>query len=119
MGLGDEVGETLIEALNKIDLMTAVEREALSNRTARSNNPAVMVSAIKGDGCRQLIAAIDKRITKRFKLIEVSLGYDDGASLAWLYDHGEVVERLDKADAIYLKVRLDAADWARFEQRRR
>lgn len=118
MGLGDDVEEILIEVLNKIDLMTAAEREALANRTARSNIPAVMVSAIKGDGCKQLIAAIDERISARFKLIEVSLAHDDGASLAWLYDHGEVVERQDKADAIHLKVRLDAANAARFQRRR-
>ena len=98
--------------------MTAAERQALANRTARSNIPAVMVSAIKGDGCKQLIATIDERISTRFKLIEVSLTHDDGASLAWLYDHGEVVERQDKADAIHLKVRLDSANAARFQRRR-
>ena len=118
MGLGDDIGETLIEVLNKIDLMTAAERQALANRTVRSNIPAVMVSAIKGDGCKQLIATIDERISARFKLIEVSLTHDDGASLAWLYDHGEVVERQDKADAIHLKVRLDSANAARFQRRR-
>ncbi len=117
MGLGDDVEETLIEVLNKIDLLTAAEREALANRTARSNIPAVMVSAINGDGCKQLITVIDERITARFKLIEVSLAHDDGASLAWFYDHGEVVERQDKAEAIHLKVRLDAANWARFQRR--
>jgi GTP-binding protein HflX len=118
MGLGDNIGETLIEVLNKIDLMTVAERQALANRTARSNIPAVMVSAIKGDGCKQLIATINERISARFKLIEVSLTHDDGASLAWLYDHGEVVERQDKADAIHLKVRLDSANAARFQRRR-
>ncbi len=38
-------------------------------------------------------------------------------SLAWLYEHGEVLERLDDEKAILLKVRIDAANWARFERR--
>ncbi|MBT3306758.1 MAG: GTPase HflX, partial [Alphaproteobacteria bacterium] len=41
----------------------------------------------------------------------------DGASLAWLYEHGDVVERLDEENAITLKVRIDDANWARFERR--
>jgi GTP-binding protein HflX len=35
---------------------------------------------------------------------------------AWLYDHGEVLEREDGEKNVRLKVRLDAANIARFEQ---
>ena len=116
--LAIDAGHEVVVVLNKIDLMTAAERQALANRTARSNIPAVMVSAIKGDGCKQLIATIDERITEHFRVGEVSLAHDDGASLAWLYDHADVIERLDKENAVHLSVRIDEANWARFEQRR-
>ena len=66
----------------------------------------------------RLIDTINERISARFKLIDISLPHDDGASLAWLYDHGEVVERQETADAIHLKVRLDSANAARFLRRR-
>ena len=36
--------------------------------------------------------------------------HSDGAALAWLYRHGEVVERRDDESAAHLMVRLDAAD---------
>ena len=39
----------------------------------------------------------------------------DGARIAWLYQHGEVLERADADDAIRLRVRLLPADRARFE----
>jgi GTP-binding protein HflX len=39
----------------------------------------------------------------------------DGARLAWLYEHGEIVQRDDGDDAIHLTVRLLPADRARFE----
>ena len=42
----------------------------------------------------------------------------DGARLAWLYQHGEVVERQDGEAAIHVTVRLLPADRARFEQHR-
>ncbi len=117
LGLDDTVQETLIEALNKIDLIPAAEKGVLSNQAARSNTLCVLLSAKTGEGCERLTAAIDERITESYRLFEVSLSHGDGASLAWLYDHGDVVERQDEAEAVHIKVRLDAANWARFEQR--
>ena len=119
LGLGETVEDTLIEVLNKIDLLTAANREVLSNQAVRSNIPMVLVSATTGEGCETLIAAIDERITEHFRIAEVSLAHDDGASLAWLYDHGNIIERQNEDDVIHLKVRMDAANWARFERRKR
>jgi len=111
------VEETLIEVLNKIDLLSAAEKEVLANRAARSNIPVQLLSAATGKGCRQLIGILDDRITEDYRLAEVSLSHQDGPSLAWLYAHGEVMERQDDADAIHLKVRLSNPDWERFQQR--
>jgi len=36
--------------------------------------------------------------------------------LAWLYQHGEVVERQDDEDAVHVTVRLLPADRTRFEE---
>ncbi|MCH7865163.1 MAG: GTPase HflX, partial [Proteobacteria bacterium] len=119
IGLGDEMEQTLIEVLNKIDLLSAAEKEVLANRAARSNIPVVLLSAATGEGCRQLIGVLDDRISKDYRLAEVSLPHEDGASLAWLYEHGEVVERRDDADSIHLKVRLSNPNWERFRQRSR
>ncbi len=49
--------------------------------------------------------------------MDIALAVEDGASLAWLYDHGEVVERRDDSDSIRLRVRLDEANALRFERR--
>ena len=117
LGLGETVEDTLIEVLNKIDLLAAADKETLSNQAARSNIPTVLVSAVTGEGCDSLVAVIDGRITENFQTFEVSLPHSDGASLAWLYDHGDVMERRDDEKAIHLKVRIDAANWARFERR--
>ena len=118
LGLGDSVLESLIEVMNKIDLLSAQEKEVLANRAARSNIPMVPLSAVTGEGCQRLTAVIDDRITSGFNVFDVSLPLDDGASLAWLYDHGEVVDRQDKEEGIFLKVRIDDANWARFQRRK-
>jgi GTP-binding protein HflX len=49
--------------------------------------------------------------------LELDLSPSDGAGLAWLYEHGEVVRRDDAEDAIHLTVRLSPADRARFAGR--
>ena len=118
LGLGDSVQESLIEVLNKIDLLSHQEKEVLANRAARSNIPVVPLSAVTGEGCQRLTAVIDDRITSGFNVFDVSLPLDDGASLAWLYDHVEIVDRQEDTDAIQLKVRMDDANWARFQQRK-
>lgn len=117
IGLEGAIEETLIEAMNKIDLLAAADKQIVLNRAARSNTPVVPLSAVTGEGCTRFMATIDERLTRGDRLIEVSLRHSDGAAVAWLYDHGEVVEREDGADAIHLKVRLDPAHWERFRQR--
>ena len=97
-----------LEVMNKADLIggaTAVpERDG-----------AVAVSALTGDGLETLIGAIDRRLAERLETFEVALPPSDGARLAWLYQHGEVTDRVDGDDAIRLTVRLQPADRARFE----
>lgn len=119
LGLGENIEDMLIEVLNKTDLLEEAEKGVLANQAARGNTPVVLLSAATGEGCESLTAAIEKRITENFQIVEIALAHDDGASLAWLYDHGEVIERRDEDDGVHLKVRIDAANWARFEHRRR
>jgi GTP-binding protein HflX len=99
-----------IEVLNKADLMGGVAQV-----TPRGD--AVPISAITGEGLPVLLAAIDARIAAGMEQAEYAIEPADGASIAWLYQHGEVVDRTDAEDAIRLRVRLLPADRARFEHR--
>jgi len=118
LGLEAAIERILIEVLNKTDLLAPENREALVNRLARANAPMVALSAITGEGCGLLLALLDDRLSTRLALLEIAVAPEDGAALAWLYKHGEVVERHDSESAIRLKVRLDSADAARFARRR-
>ena len=48
---------------------------------------------------------------------EVSVPLADGATIAWLYRHGEVRSRRDEGETAWLTVALDEAAAAQFERR--
>ena len=98
-----------IEVLNKADLMGGVD-------FVPERNGAVAVSAITGEGLDALKAAIDQRIAAGMELADYDIAPQDGARLAWLYQHGEVVDRRDADAAVHVTVRLLPADRARFER---
>jgi GTP-binding protein HflX len=98
-----------IEVLNKADLMGGV---AFVPQRAG----AVAVSAITGEGLAALEAAIDARIAAAMEVADYAIPLGDGARLAWLYRHGEVVDRHDADAETRVTVRLLPADRARFER---
>ena len=117
LGLSENLERNLIEVLNKIDLLTTTESEIVVNRAKRSSVPVVIVSATTGEGSRDLLCRLDELVAAGFETISVKLDHSDGATLAWLYENGEVIERRDEADAVHMEVRLPKADVARFKQR--
>ena len=98
-----------LEVLNKADLMGGI-----ANVPARDG--CVPVSAITGDGLPDLLRAIDARLSAGMEMADYHLPSSDGARIAWLYEHGEVLDRRDEEDGIHVQVRMLPADRARFER---
>jgi GTP-binding protein HflX len=119
MGLGAVVDAGMLEVLNKIDLVAPEQQEVLINQAARASAPLVPLSAISGEGCKQFLAVLDRVATGAWQVVDLALAPEEGALLAWLYEHGRVIERRDGETAIALKVSLAAANLARFERLRR
>jgi GTP-binding protein HflX len=99
----------VMEVLNKADLLGGTGQVA-------GAPDAVAVSALTGEGLPELRAAIDARLSAGMELVDYAIPASDGARLAWLYRHGEVVNREDREDGTAVTVRLSPADRARFEQ---
>jgi len=99
-----------IEVMNKADLMGGVA-------FVPERPGAIAVSAITGEGLLRLKSAIDDRIGAGMELADYDIPSADGARLAWLYQHGEVVNRRDADAGVHVTVRLLPADRARFERR--
>jgi GTP-binding protein HflX len=115
LGLGDKLEGGVIEVLNKIDLLDRESREVVSARAARRADQ-VPVSAISGEGVDALLALLARRLGEHKDVVELAVPHDDGAALAWLYDHGEVLSRRDDEQVAHLRVSLDAGELARFER---
>ncbi len=118
LGLAEVVDQGLLEAWNKIDLLDANGIEEVLNQ-ARREKQVITLSAITGEGTGVLLNRLDEILAaeRLVRSYDVSLG--DGASLAWLYQHGDVVTRTDDEEFAHLVVRLDPSDAGRFEQRQK
>lgn len=117
LGIGDAIETGMIEVLNKIDLLDAAARESLWSQAERDGR-MVALSAATGEGCDELLRAIDRRLAANRQVIDVRLRHRDGSVIAWLYEHGEVLGRRDDAEFSYLRVSLDPADVNRLQRMR-
>jgi GTP-binding protein HflX len=113
LGLGETVENGLIEALNKIDLLATEQRTAIHNQAQR-NRDAVPLSAATGEGCDALVALLDRRLERDRRRVRLEVPLSDGAAIAWLYRHGEVLERRDDEHHAHVEVLLSDADLGRF-----
>ncbi len=118
LGLGERLEGDVIEVWNKIDLLDPEARARIENDSIRAPDK-VAVSALDGAGLDRLFGLLDARITAQHQVLELDLDPADGATLAWLYRHGHVIERRDDDGQVHLRVGLDPTAKARFEARQR
>jgi GTPase len=95
-----------LEVLNKADLVGGVDGVV--------QGEGIAVSALTGEGLERLRRTIDDRLSAQLDVLEVEIPVTDGARLAWVYRHGEVLHRHDNEMQVTLQVRMSAADKARF-----
>ena len=99
----------LIEVWNKADLLDKERRAGLLQATqsrALDERPA-LVSALTGEGVDDLLASIERRVAAGRRMLEIVVPTEDGAGLAWLYENGEVLHRIDRKDGrvvVHLRV---------------
>ncbi|MBO4644767.1 MAG: GTPase HflX [Alphaproteobacteria bacterium] len=114
LGLSKQVDQGLIEVLNKSDLIGEQERSALQSAVSRQEKQ-VLISAVTGEGIPDLLALLEKSLAAGRLEINVNISVADGAALAYLYRVGEVLERHDADQICHVRVRLDPADAAKFQ----
>jgi len=102
----------VVEVLNKADLLGGISAVPEWNAV----DGAVAVSALTGEGLGALRHALDARLSSGMETVRYAIPVEDGARLAWLYRHGEVIERAETEGDVRVVVRLSPADRARFEQ---
>ncbi len=106
----------IIEAWNKLDLLDP-EAEALARETASRRDDVVILSALTGEGVADLQRAISTKMTAGAKVYGLRIAAADGAALAWLHEHGEVLSSDVQGEETRVEVRLSDAAFARFGKR--
>jgi GTP-binding protein HflX len=111
----------LIEVWNKADLLDEERREATLNaarRLAGAGAAPALVSALTGEGLPDLLATVEDRIARDRRTVEVTLSAQDGRTLNWIYEHAEVLSRVERDDGgVTLDVRGDEATLERLARR--
>lgn len=91
-----DTGESSIPMLdvwNKCDLLDAESVAEL--RESAAGQGAVIVSAATGEGVDALVAELGRLLTGGSQVYRFDIGVSDGARLAWLHAHGEVLDIAD------------------------
>lgn len=107
----------MIEAWNKLDLLDEQSADLVREKAARRDD-VVILSALTGEGVDGLQRAISSRMTAGAQLHRLRVPISDGAAMAWLHEHGEVISsQADGADML-VEARLSDSALARFMKRR-
>ena len=117
LGLDEAVDKGLVEVLNKIDLLDEERRTEIENQAVRHGSHLAPLSAVTGEGTSALLELFDRLLAAGDRVLDLELPLSDGAGIAWLYRHGEVLARSDDEEKAHLTVRLDPANEARFARR--
>jgi len=107
LGVSDERRLAIIEVWNKVDLLEEQRADALKEECVRKEN-IEMVSALTGSGVGQMLEMIEERLAHHNPVLDVALAAGEGADLAWIYEHSEVLSRQDHEDGrVTITARFD------------
>lgn len=105
-----------IEILNKSDLLEKTYARRLKAQSRRATHPSqCVVSALTGEGGQELLEKIDRFLSSKEKTYAYTLPLYEGKKIAWLYAHGEVLDRHDDEKETSIKVKLSPENKERFD----
>jgi len=97
LGVTDKQRDQMVEVWNKSDLLDEEELLQRRNLLERTDN-TIIISSLTGQGINELLDVIELNLGKRDDILTFSLPLSHGADLAWVYEHGDVLERTDSKD---------------------
>jgi GTP-binding protein HflX len=118
LGISDSrLSEAVLEVHNKIDLM---EHPPEAPTTPKGKDiRTVPVSALTGEGTEALLQLLDSYLSNRlFRHAEVVLPLNDSRAVAWLHQHGTVLEKQmdEESETFRLQVQMTPTNLGRFRR---
>jgi len=119
IGVGPETeeGAPIVEVWNKLDALDAEAHERVLGEAARTE-AVIPISALTGEGIEELRRRVAERLLAGARVHSISLPAGDGGTIAWLHQHGEVLDQAMEGETLRMDVRLSPAEWDRFQARR-
>jgi len=100
----------LLEVWNKADKLTPGRRTEVERALARRNRPAVLVSALTGEGTEALRAQLDAELGRHDEVFDLEIPADQGRLLSWLHANAEVLEqKTEGSGAVLARIRIEPA----------
>jgi GTP-binding protein HflX len=112
----------IVEVWNKWDLLPAGRNNELREIIARHPDEIVLpVSALTGEGCDALLAAVSDLLTSDAQIYSFLLPAGEGQKRAWLHAHGEVLGEDEAGEGeqgplVRLQVRLSPREMGRYSR---
>ena len=113
----DSQAKPMIEVWNKSDLL---EENGSTNVSTKSNSDrlAVLVSALTGNGIKELTQSIEATITQDYKTVQMLIPIEEsGSQIAWLYRNVEMLAKTNVDAGIQVTVRIPKSILQDFNQK--
>ena len=115
LGIETDGERSMLEVLNKIDLLEPDSRAGLVASNSRVG--PVAISALTGEGVPAFLSRVEAALGKSETVFRLKLAPSDGEGMAWAYAHGRVNDRKDRADGPVLTISVDPQSVDRFINR--
>ena len=117
LGIAERIESDVLEVLNKIDLLPHDESTRLMAAADAADSEWLPVSAVTGEGVDRLTEVIDARLARSAQAVSLTVTLSEGATIAMVYDRGEVLSREDDEEIAHFQVLMHAPDIARIGKR--
>ena len=112
----DEGGTPTIEVLNKSDLLDDETLSLILDRAERTGQELATVSALTGEGCAALIDRIDAHFRADDIWVSRFVPYSDGKTLAAIEAHGDIEQRREVGEGVWITLRISPIDFGRLDR---
>ncbi len=116
LGVDYDDDERVIEVYNKIDALNEEEQSEFLRLQKTSKTRTILISATTGQGVDELLESTADVTSKDHKTVKFDIPVTDGKAIAWLYQHGEVLERDDDEMHTKICVHMNVKNISQFEK---
>nr|CBI82097.1 GTP-binding protein HflX [Bartonella schoenbuchensis R1] len=98
--LGVDIGNTdrIVEVWNKADMLDEHTLNVLQTSARTLLNPALMISALTGEGLNQLLITIERRLSGEMQSVKLVLKPDEMQLIDWFYKNSGKIEQENHDD---------------------